>query len=327
MNGITNAWQEGVGVSGARLTVVILTFNEALHIERCVRSAQRVADEILVVDSYSTDDTAVQAQRLGARVLQNPWTNHAVQMNWALQNGDIRSDWVMRLDADEFLDEKLVVSLGSALASAVEDIGGFEINRRIRFMGREIRHGGMAPLWVTRFWRNGRARCEARWMDEHMVLLDGRVARLSGAIIDDNLKSLTWWTQKHNLYASREAVDLLDRRYRLGLAEETRGGLNRQASLKRWLKISVYARLPLGVRPWLYFLYRAVLRLGILDGGRGMMFHTLQGLWYRLLVDAKVAEVERAMKEDGDEIREAIRRVLGIELASARAYEPQSARD
>lgn len=314
MSDMTKGWQEDVCGGAASLTVVILTYNEALHIERCIRSAQRIAREILVVDSHSTDDTVARAQQLGARVLQNPWINHATQMNWALQNGGIRSAWVMRLDADEFLDEALVAGLGPALAVAGDDVGGFEMNRLIRFMGREIRHGGMAPLWVTRIWRNGRARCEARWMDEHMVLSVGRVARLLGAIVDDNLNSLTWWTQKHNLYANREAVDLLDRRYRLGLADETSEGLNRQARLKRWLKTRVYARLPLGVRPWLYFFYRAVFRLGILDGARGMTFHTLQGLWYRLLVDAKVAEVERAMREDGDGLREAVRRVLGIEL-------------
>ena len=298
----------------ATLTVLILTYNEALHIERCVRSAQRVADEVLVVDSYSTDNTADTARRLGARVLQNGWTNHATQLNWALQNGSINTDWVMRLDADEFLDDRLLGSLRRALSEAPEAVGGFEVNRRIRFLGREIRHGGMAPLWVTRVWRNGWARCEARWMDEHIVLSRGRISRLLGAIVDDNLNTLTWWAQKHNLYASREAVDLLDRRHGLGLGDRMESGLNRQARLKRWLKNRVYARLPLGVRPWLYFFYRTVLRLGVLDGARGMMFHTLQGLWYRLLVDAKVTEVERAMAEKGCTAPDAIRQVLGIEV-------------
>lgn len=318
-NGSAQAVREAVAPQG--LSVVILTFNETLHIERCIRSARRVADEVLVVDSYSTDDTVARAQRLGARVLQNPWTNHATQMNWALDNGGIRSEWVMRLDADEVLDECLLTDLRDRLAAASGDIGGFEVNRRIRFMGREIRHGGMAPLWVTRFWRNGWARCEARWMDEHIVLSRGRISRLPGAIIDDNLNTLTWWTQKHNLYANREAVDLLDRRYELGLAEQAASGLNRQARLKRWLKNRVYARLPLGVRPWLYFFYRAVLRLGVLDGARGMMFHTLQGLWYRLLVDAKVAEVQRAMAENGVSPPDAIRQVLGIEMKPAPIHE------
>lgn len=156
-------------------------------------------------------------------------------------------------------------------------------------------------------------------MDEHMVLSSGRVARLPGFIIDDNLNSLTWWTQKHNHYASREAVDLLDREYGLRMADEGIEGLNRQARLKRWLKVHVYALLPLGVRPWLYFLYRMVLRLGILDGASGMLFHTLQGLWYRLLVDAKIREVRQIIDRDGCDLAEAVRRALAIEIRPQKA--------
>ncbi len=314
-----NVHKEMSGVQST-LTAIILTYNEALHIERCVRSAQRVADDVLVVDSHSTDATVDIASRLGARVLQNGWTNHATQLNWALEHGSIQTQWVMRLDADEFLDDRLLDSLPPMLSKTPGEVGGFEVNRCIRFLGREIRHGGMAPLWTTRLWRNGWAHCEARWMDEHIVLSRGRIGRLPGEIVDENLNSLTWWTQKHNLYANREAADLLDRRFGLGLAEQTASGLNRQARLKRWLKNHVYARLPLGVRPWLYFFYRAVLRLGMLDGARGMMFHTLQGLWYRLLVDAKVAEVEKAMAEKGCSALDAIREVLGIEMDPARAH-------
>ncbi|PYR93208.1 MAG: glycosyltransferase family 2 protein [Acidobacteria bacterium] len=301
-----------------KLTVVVLTFNESLHIERCVRSAQRVADDILVVDSYSTDGTVQQARRLGARVLQNKWQNYATQMNWALERGDICSDWVMRLDADEVLDERLVSAIAHVLESPEQAIGGFEVKRRIRFLGQEIRHGGMAPMWVTRLFRNGSARCEARWMDEHMVILEGRIARLPGSLIDDNLNSLTWWTQKHNQYASREAVDLLDRQYGLNLANAGDTGLNRQARIKRWAKCQIYSRLTLGVRAWLYFFYRMVLRLGILDGARGIMFHALQGLWYRLLVDAKVREVQYAVEREGGDVKEAIRNILGIEVTAVR---------
>ena len=311
-----NVLGDSFGVA-ASLTVIILTYNEALHIERCIRSAQQVAREILVVDSGSSDETADRARTLGARVLQNPWTNHATQMNWALDHGHIRTDWVMRLDSDEFLDETLAGILMEALTAAPVDVAGFEITRRIRFMGREIKHGGMAPMWVTRLWRSGWARCESRWMDEHMVVSRGRVARLSGGIIDENLNSLTWWTQKHNAYASREAVDLLDAKYRLGLGDEGTEGLNRQARIKRWLKTRLYSRLPLGVRPWLYFFYRAFFRLGFLDGSRGMLFHTLQGLWYRQLVDAKVTEVEDAVLQRGCDIRKAIHDVLGIDLSPA----------
>ena len=309
--------------SASILTVVILTFNESRHIERCIRSAQRVADDILVVDALSTDDTVALARRLGARVMQNSWRNHSTQMNWALANGGIRSDWVMRLDADEYLDEQLVSNVKPAIANAGGDIGAFELNRRIRFLGHPIRHGGMAPLWVTRLWRKGRAHCESRWMDEHMVLSNGKISRVPGLIIDDNLNSLAWWTAKHNDYSSREAIDVLDQRHGLGMAADVGPALNRQARTKRWLKTRVYARLPLGLRPWLYFFYRAVLRCGFCDGARGMVFHTLQGLWYRLLVDAKVLEVEAAMNREGWDVRMAVSRVLGIDIGLPNAAPPE----
>ena len=296
------------------LTAVILTFNESVHIERCIRSAKRVADDVLVVDSYSTDDTVDQARRLGARVLQNPWHNYASQMNWAISHGAIESAWVMRLDADEVLDERLAAVIRPRLARTDTEVGGFEFNCQVRFLGQPIRHGGMAPLWLTRLWRTGWARCETRWMDEHIVLSRGRVERMPGFLINENLKSLSSWTIKHNEYSSREAVDLLDLHYGLGLADPETVGLNRQARMTRWLKKHVYSPLPLGFRVWLYFLYRMILRCGFCDGSRGMLFHALQGLWYQLLVDAKIVEVELAMKQHGCDVREAVRRVMGINI-------------
>ena len=296
------------------LTVVILTFNESRHIERCIRSAQKVADDILVVDSYSSDDTVIQAQQLGGRVIQHPWLNHSTQMNWALSNGNVISDWVMRIDADEFLDDRLAVAVKRLTELAGDEIGGFEVNRRIRFMGQFIRHGGMAPMWVTRLWRNGWAQCEARWMDEHMIMSRGCIARLPGLLIDDNLNSLAWWTQKHNTYSSHEAVDYLTIKHHAGLAKRPFAGLNRQARAKRWFNTRIYGHLPLGLRPWAYFFYRLVLRVGFLDGPRGVMFHTLQGLWYRLLVDAKVMEVQRAMTREGWNMPRAVHHVLGVDM-------------
>ena len=307
------------------LTAIILTYNESPHIERCIRSVGRVADEVLVVDSYSADDTVALARTLDARVLQHSWTNHAVQTNWALANGNIESDWVMRIDADEYLDETLAAGLRIAIERAPETVGGFEVDRRIRFLGRTIQHGGMAPLWVTRIWRNGWARCESRWMDEHMVLTRGRIARTAGALIDENLQPLAWWTQKHNDYSSREAIDLLGQQFQLGVHDEQPATLNPQARRKRWLRTRVYARLPLGVRPWVYFFYRAIIRLGILDGPRGMAFHTMQGLWYRMLVDTKVLEVRAAMSREGWSAPEAIRRILGIDVERAADSEPTTA--
>jgi len=308
--------------SHASLTAIILTFNEHLHIRRCIENVRRVASHVVVVDSGSTDDTVSIAQSLGATVLSNPWVNHAIQLNWALDHAPIETEWVMRLDADEYLDERLLKALPDALAGSPPEVKGFSVRRPTTFLGKRIAHGGMSP-WLLRFWCRGAARCELRWMDEHMQLVeDGDVRRLPGNIVDHNLNNLSWWADKHNRYASREACDLLL------LRDRTKGETHKstnpggQAGLKRVLKENVYSRLPLGLRAWLYFAYRLILRGGFLDGYRGVMFHTLQSLWYRLLVDAKVMEVEHYMRSQGMTLKDAIRERLEIDL-DAIASPPQ----
>ena len=125
-------------------------------------------------------------------------------------------------------------------------------------------------------------------MDEHMIVDGGDVRRLAHDIIDENHKGLTFWTDKHNRYADREVRDLLH----WSDADQHRD-LRDQAGRTRWLKGNVYLRSPLFLRAFLYWLYRYVLRLGFLDGRAGLVFHFLQGFWYRFLVDAKIYELQR----------------------------------
>ena len=295
--------------------------NEHLHIRRCIESVRGLAQRVIVVESGSTDETLQIALSLGAMVLKHPFVNYAMQLNWALGHAPIDSDWVMRLDADEYLDEALRIALPKALRQPGAGVAGFEVRRPTTFLGKRIEHGGMAP-WLLRIWRRGQARCEERWMDEHMALTGGKVLRLPGRIVDHNLNTLTWWADKHNRYANREAVDLLLLRKVAGRPEAA--VLNRHAALKRWLKSHVYARLPLGVRPFVFWIYRIVFQLGLLDGARGLMFHTLQGLWYRLLVDARVMEVERAMRTQGLTLQASIRDRLQIDLDAVATPSPRS---
>jgi len=151
-------------------------------------------------------------------------------------------------------------------------------------------------------------------MDEH-IIVEGATTEFAGEIIDDNRNSLTWWTEKHNAYASREVVDLLNLEYGF-MVHETVAELRRgsQAGVKRWLKEKVYARLPGGVRAFTYFVYRYVVRLGFLDGKEGTAFHVLQGFWYRYLVDMKMHEVKTYMRRNDMDVVNAIWVVLGIDV-------------
>ncbi|MCG3267016.1 glycosyltransferase family 2 protein [Yoonia sp. I 8.24] len=294
------------------LTVIILTKDESLHITRAIASVQAIATQIIVVDSGSSDDTVMLARDAGATVLHHPWINYATQFNWALQHISDAPGWVLRLDADEVVSPELAAQISAGLP----EVNGIYVRRSMCFMGQPVRWGGVFPIQVLRLFRTGAGHCENRWMDEHIVVT-GPKAALSGMIIDDNHKSLDWWVAKHNAYASREVVDILNRTHRF-MPQENIGGLRgrQQAAVKRWIKDQIYARLPGGLRAGLYFFYRYILRLGFLDGRQARAFHVLQGFWYRYLVDAKLAEIRRHMAISGDDPKAAILAVLGIDLGA-----------
>lgn len=296
------------------LTAVILTKNEERHIARALASVADIADRCVIVDSGSKDRTVMLAEAQGAEVLENPWINYATQFNWALGQLPSDTEWVLRLDADEIVTEALAQQVKESLSKLDSDTKGIYVSRRMHFLGRPIKWGGLFPIRVLRVFRHGAGRCEDRWMDEH-ILVDGATADLSGEIVDDNLNSLTWWTEKHNAYASREVVDLLNLEYGFAAHEtvaDIRGG--QQAGIKRWLKENIYARLPGGLRAFAYFFYRYVVRLGFLDGKEGTAFHVLQGFWYRYLVDMKLHETKAYMLKNDVSVDIAIRDVLGIEI-------------
>ena len=291
------------------LTVIILTRDEAKHIARAIASVRDIATRVVVVDSGSTDGTVGLAKAAGAEVLQNPWVNYATQFNWALAQIAGDAGWVLRLDADEVVTPELA----GKIAAGLPDVMGLYVGRRMHFQGQPIRHGGLFPIRVLRLFRNGAGRCEDRWMDEH-IIVDGPTAELSGEIVDDNHNSLDWWIAKHNSYASREVVDVLNQTHHF-LPQETIGDMRGgQAALKRWIKEHIYAQLPGGLRAGFYFFYRYVLRLGFLDGRQARAFHVLQGFWYRYLVDAKLLEVQRYMAAHDASPVDAINAVLGIDL-------------
>ena len=280
------------------LTVVILTFDEEDNIEKCIRSILPVTNNIYIVDSFSTDKTVDICKSLGARVLQHEWTLYAEQFNWGLDNFDIKTTWTMRMDADEELTPELQEMLPKVLANAAKEISGYYLRRRVYFMGRWIKHGGYYPTWLLRVFRTGVGRCEARFMDEHIIVNSGKTEHIKTDIIDKNNKDLTFWTDKHNHYATREVNDILNKSINSNNDEDqvTENIRGKQDEIRRWAKKNLYLRLPLFLRPFLYFIYRYFFRLGFLDGKEGLIFHFLQGFWYRFLVDAKYYEHKKNSK-------------------------------
>lgn len=298
-----------------KISVLILTFNEEKHIKRCIESLSPITKNIFIIDSFSTDATVDVAESLGAKVYQNAWPgNHAKQFQWGLDNSPIETEWVMKMDADEFILPKLADEINSQLANVAKETSGVYIKRRVNFMGRWIKHGGYYPTWLLRIWRFKDGVMEQRWMDEHIKLNSGNTIQFENDIVDDNKNDLTWWTTKHNNYSTKEAVDILNTIYVFKSYDEVEPNFfGSQEQRKRKLK-HIYARMPLFIRPFVYFIFRYFVKLGFLDGKPGLIWHFLQGFWYRFLVDAKINEIYLKAGKNKESIQKVLKDDYGIEF-------------
>jgi glycosyltransferase involved in cell wall biosynthesis len=311
----------------ANIAVIILTYNESLHLRRALRHIGGFAREIFVIDSYSADDTVEIAKAFGAQVLQHPFENYAKQFQWGMDHAPVTSEWVMRLDADEIVEPDLSREIIERLPELPPEVTGVYLNRKTIFQNKFIRHGGRYPLKLLRIWRHGKARIEDRWMDEHNYLTEGSSVCFKGGFADHSLFDLTAFTEKHNKYASREALDVVNKRFNLSRAESapeiSAESRVQQSGLKRIIKEKVYNRIPFELSAFGYFLYRYIVRLGFLDGRKGLVYHALQGFWYRFLVGAKVQELERALRgvSTDDEARREIARLTQHKIVSKRSIE------
>jgi len=297
------------------LSIVILTYNEELNIEKCLMEAKKLTQNIFIVDSFSTDKTLEICKKYDCAIYQHKFINQAKQLNWALENIEFKTEWILRLDSDEYFLSELIDEMKNRLDTLDENITGIFFKRRVYFMNKWIKHGGYYPTLILRAWRNKKAICEERWMDEHMKLFEGRSITFENDFVDDNKKNLHWWIAKHNNYATREAIEQLNSKYGFLDYQPVKADIfGTQEQKKKWLKEKVYNVLPLGVKPFIYFFYRYIIRFGFLDGFRGFLFHVLQGFWYRFLVDAKVYEIEQKSKKEDISIKEIIEKEYRIKL-------------
>jgi len=299
------------------LTTIILTYNEEIHIRRCLENVRMISKRILVIDCHSTDKTVDIALANGAEVIEHDWPgNQAEQFNWVMDNVSIDSEWVLRLDADEYLTEGLIDEMNDRLPSMDSSVSAVILPLGRAFQGRILKHGIVNGIRMIRLFRKGKARYDYRVMDEKFIVLDGDTVSFKNKFIDDNRCSISQFIAKHNIYSSREAAMLLDEEYHLSESDDSAyspDSLSLEAIRKRGEKAR-YLRMPLFLRSFAYYLYRRYLKLGILDGKEGFLWDFFQGLWYRMLVDAKIFSVKKSCGGDKEMMKEYIRTNFGISL-------------
>lgn len=284
----------------APLTVIVLTFNEERNLRACLESVNTWASQIFVVDSGSTDATRDMAVRCGAEVVVHPFESHAQQWKWALTALPLHTDWVLALDADQIVSPRLRHAVVAALASWHEPgspVGAY-LNRKQVFRGRWIRHGGYYPKYLLKLFRRDRVTIDDDDLVDHHFAVNGPTAKLEGDLVEDNRNEseIAVWIDKHNRYAVRQAREE-QARWVEGALRTSRGRLFGSPDERTLWQKHLWNRFPLYVRPFGYFLYRYVVRLGFLDGKEGFIFHFMQAFWYRLLVDINRDELRRA--DDG----------------------------
>lgn len=282
------------------ITFIILTYNEEIHISRAIENILPIANKIIVVDCYSTDKTCEICKQFDkVQVVQHKWPgNQAKQFNWALDNINIDTQWVFRLDADEYLTDELKNELNNKLHNLSDRVSAIVFPLGRAFMGSLLMHEEVN--YMIRMFRNGKARYGESLMDEHLQVVEGDVVTFDNQFIDDNRNSLSYFLEKHIKYADREALQMLFAEYIEQDSDNNGEYCEEVKSIKS--RKNKYANMPMFWRAFFYFCYRYFFKLSLLDGREGFLWCFFQGWWYRTVVDAKILEVKKKCNFDKEKI-------------------------
>lgn len=278
------------------LTIIILTYNEEKNIGNCLDSVKDLDVPIYVVDSFSTDETLNILEQYEINYVQHEFEHYSAQRNWAQENNPFNTNWVFHLDAGEKFTKALKEWLINDFSNNDENVDGYMFSRRTEFMGKWIKYGGHYPNYHLRLFKVNKGRCENKVYDQHFVL-EGLKKRLPSGIdiIDTVMDNLRDFTVSHAKWAVFEAIELIQ--FDLIKGEVQAKLTGNPIEQKRWLKNNIFQKAPLFTRSFLYFIYRYFIRFGFLDGKKGLVFHFLQGFWFRFLVDSNIIFIRQKLEE------------------------------
>jgi glycosyltransferase involved in cell wall biosynthesis len=270
----------------AKVSVIIITLNEEENIEQCLQSIYGWTDDIHIADSNSIDNTAEIAKKYTENIhtVEEASRGHwATIRNWALSNIPLKYEWIIFVDADEWLTEELKDEIPQKIDSNPDEIG-FYIYFRFIFLNRWLKHGQHRP--VLRLFKHNKVRYIPDGEATRMVF-EGKVGILKNDIIHQDLKPFSAWLDKHNKISSIAA-----KRH----VETQQGKIDEAITRRPWLR-KIWDQVPLLLRPFLMFFYFYFIKLGFLDGKEGLIYHLHHAFWYELLIYTKVREMEISREE------------------------------
>lgn len=272
------------------VSIMIPTLNESLHLKRLLPLLKKLNIPFFILDSYSSDDTSSLAKRFGGKVIQGQWQTFSEKLNFGLKKNPYRSEWIIRIDADEYFDQNFIKFLKSGgLKNIADDVDGIYINRKLYFMGQWMKYGGIYPGKIIRIMRPSRVLFEHKILDEHVEVKNFEVVDID--IIDNPLYDLTHWLQKHIRYAEAYRYGYFSKKFSDRVVPK-----KGQSQIKAFLQ-NIFLKSPPFLRCFMYWFYRYFIKCGFLDGMRGLIFITLQAFFYRFLIDALIYEQMHAKKQ------------------------------
>jgi len=272
---------------------IILTFNEEMHLPKLLNSIQTLEAPVFVLDSGSTDATLSICKQFNVVTAFHTFENHPKQWDFALKNFGVKTPWVICLDADQQVMPELLLRLKNFDDQAYAKVNGIYFNRKNYFKGQWIKHGGYYPFYLLKMFRREVGFSDLNENMDHRFIAPGKtMIWKDGHLLEENLKEnqIRFWIDKHNRYSdllAHEEVERLQKLRQQTLKPKFGGTPDERTA---WLK-NLWWKLPRYWRPVLYFLYRMIFQLGFLDGKKGIVFHFLQGFWFRLMVDVKIDEL------------------------------------
>jgi glycosyltransferase involved in cell wall biosynthesis len=278
-------------VSRDTLTALVPTFNEERNIRDCLTCLTWV-DQLIVVDSFSTDKTVEIAREFTDQVVQHEYVNSATQKNWAMSTLPIKGEWTLIVDADERVVPELAQEIQEMLAGEDPPYSGYFVNRRNLFFGHWIKHAGMYPSWNLRLFRTGQGVYETKEVDADVYLRDGgKVGYLRHDMLHYSFPTIESCINRINRYSGWDARERRKPREIVDDKAVVAGATGHARTLAR----RVYEKLP--AKPLVLFLYMYLLKGGFLDGRAG--YYTC-GLWAfrEFVTGAKYWELgEKAARE------------------------------
>jgi glycosyltransferase involved in cell wall biosynthesis len=284
----------------AAYSFIILTYNEELHLPGLLASVTGLHAPIFILDSGSTDRTVEIGKSYGAMVYQHAFENHPKQWDFALKSFPVTTPWVICLDADHTVTPELKELLLNFDPESYAGIDGIYFNRKYIFKGKWIKHGGYFPFYLLKMFRYGVGYSDLNENMDHRFIVPGKTTIWKkGWIIEENLKenNIGFWIEKHNRYSdllAQEEVERIKKTRDQTVTPDFWGSPDERTA---WLK-RLWWKMPLFIRPFLYFTHRLIFKLGFLDGRTGIMFHFMQAFWFRMVVDIKIDELLKQERND-----------------------------